>query len=141
MHTSCVNYLHHHHPCKTKTTTFKPRFNYISLLGLIVYRIQITWNSTCYLFATYSQVVLTPKSNRFPIVCFRSFVLVSSDKLDLTVRVEDEFTYFADGQPLLAGAKITLRSRLRSVSLTQYTNESGRPYNSTAMKLTNGEIE
>ena len=72
---------------------------------------------------------------------FRSFVLVSSDKLDLTVRVEDEFTYFADGQPLLAGAKITLRSRLRSVSLTQYTNESGRPYNPTSRKLTNGAIE
>ncbi|KAI0216744.1 hypothetical protein LSAT2_031295 [Lamellibrachia satsuma] len=54
-----------------------------------------------------------------------SFVLVSSDKLDLTVRVEDEFTYFADGRPLLAGAKVTLRSRLRSVSFTQYTNESG----------------
>ncbi|KAK2139049.1 hypothetical protein NP493_6770g00005, partial [Ridgeia piscesae] len=53
------------------------------------------------------------------------FVLVSSDKLDLMVRVEDEFTYFADGRPLLAGAKVTLRSRLRSVSLTQYTNESG----------------
>ena len=54
-----------------------------------------------------------------------SFVLVSSDKLDLTVRVEDEFTYFATGQPLLAGAKVTLRSRLRSISVTQYTNESG----------------
>ncbi|KAI0234221.1 hypothetical protein LSAT2_015591 [Lamellibrachia satsuma] len=54
-----------------------------------------------------------------------SFLLVSSDKLDLTVRVEDEFTYFADGRPLLAGAKVTLRSRLRSVSITQYTNGSG----------------
>ncbi|KAI0218858.1 hypothetical protein LSAT2_029466 [Lamellibrachia satsuma] len=58
--------------------------------------------------------------------CFvQGFVLVSSDKLNLTVRVEDEFTYFADGRPLLAGAKVTLRSRLRGVSLTQYTNESG----------------
>ena len=55
-----------------------------------------------------------------------SFVLVSSDKLNLTVRVEDEFTYFATGRPLLAGAKVTLRSRLRSISITQYTNESGR---------------
>ncbi|KAI0212202.1 hypothetical protein LSAT2_002886 [Lamellibrachia satsuma] len=54
-----------------------------------------------------------------------SFLLVSSDKLDLTVRVEDEFTYFADGRPLLAGAKVTLRSRLRSVSITQNTNGSG----------------
>ena len=111
---------------KEKKTTLEPglviRLHLV--LGLIIYRLYITWKST--LFSRYSRVITTLKLNRVHIGCFCSFVLVSSDKLDLTVRVEDEFTYFADGQPLLAGAKVTLRSRLRSVSLTQYTNESGK---------------
>jgi len=73
----------------------------------------------------YYYITYTAASTVCGVLLLSRFVLVSSDKLDLMVRVEDEFTYFADGRPLLAGAKVTLRSRLRSVSLTQYTNESG----------------
>ena len=54
------------------------------------------------------------------------FVIASSNELDLTVRVEDEFTYFAGGKPLLEGATIVLQSRLRDVTLSQVTNASGR---------------
>ena len=54
------------------------------------------------------------------------FVIASTNELDLTVRVEDEFTYFADGKPLLEGATIVLQSRLRDVTMSKVTNASGR---------------
>ena len=57
-----------------------------------------------------------------------SFVVASSAELNLTVKVEDEYTYFADDKPLLKGATVTLRSRLRDVTLSQVTGESGTVY-------------
>ena len=53
-------------------------------------------------------------------------MIASTNQLDLTVRVEDEFTYFADGKPLLEGATIVLQSRLRDVTMSKVTNASGR---------------
>lgn len=53
------------------------------------------------------------------------FMIVSSDKLDLVVRIEDEFTYFAEDKPLLEGATVQLRSQFGGGSYTLTTDETG----------------
>ena len=51
-------------------------------------------------------------------------LIVSSDVLmNLTVIVEDEYTYFASGQPLVDNAEITLINYQRGIRLTQTTAE------------------
>ena len=51
-------------------------------------------------------------------------LIVSSDVLmNLTVIVEDEYTYFAAGQPLVNNAAITLVNYQRGIRLTQHTVE------------------
>ena len=50
----------------------------------------------------------------FETIHFR--ILVSSDMLmNLTVVVEDEYTYFAEGRPLLSGAVVTLTNSQRGI--------------------------
>ena len=53
----------------------------------------------------------------FATIRFR--ILVSSDMLmNLTVLVEDEYSYFAEGRPLLSGAVITLTNSQRGIRET-----------------------
>ena len=53
-------------------------------------------------------------------------LLVSSNILmNLTVAVEDEYTYFAEGQPLLSNAVVRLVNNRRSIRETLTTGESG----------------
>nr|XP_006822956.1 PREDICTED: uncharacterized protein LOC100371179 [Saccoglossus kowalevskii] len=52
-------------------------------------------------------------------------LVTSSYKLDFTVAVEDEFTYFADGRPRVADAQIRLVNPQNGVSLTGMTNING----------------
>ena len=60
----------------------------------------------------------------FATIRFR--ILVSSDMLmNLTVVVEDEYSYFAEGRPLLSGAVITLTNSQRGIRETLTTGESG----------------
>ena len=60
----------------------------------------------------------------FETIHFR--ILVSSDMLmNLTVVVEDEYSYFAEGRPLLSSAVVTLTNSQRSVRETLTTGESG----------------
>ena len=60
----------------------------------------------------------------FETIHFR--ILVSSDMLmNLTVVVEDEYTYFAEGRPLLSGAVVTLTNSQRGIRETLTTGESG----------------
>ena len=53
------------------------------------------------------------------------FFITSLQKVNLTVRVEDEFTYFADGRPLVSDAQVYLTNPMRSF------NERRRTTNST----------
>ena len=49
-------------------------------------------------------------------------LIVSSDSLmNLTVVVEDEYTYFASGRPLVSNAEVTLINRERNIRLTRST--------------------
>ena len=49
-------------------------------------------------------------------------LIVSSDSLmNLTVVVEDEYTYFASGRPLVSNAEVTFINRERNIRLTQST--------------------
>ena len=51
-------------------------------------------------------------------------VMVTSDTLmNLTVIVEDEYTYFASGQPLVTTAAVTLANYHKNIRITQYTEE------------------
>ena len=51
-------------------------------------------------------------------------IIVSSDLLtNLTVTVEDEYTYFASGQPLVSNAAVTLINYQRGVRITQSTQQ------------------
>ena len=60
----------------------------------------------------------------FQTIGFR--ILVSSDMLmNLTVVVEDEYSYFAEGRPLLSGAGVTLTNNQRGIRETLTTTESG----------------
>ena len=61
----------------------------------------------------------------FATINFR--ILISSDMLmNLTVVVEDEYSYFAEGRPLLSGAVVTLTNNQRGIRETLTTGESGR---------------
>ena len=53
------------------------------------------------------------------------FYITSIRNLNLTVRVEDEYTYFAEDTPLLAGALVRLTSPRTRYSETFYTPASG----------------
>ena len=55
------------------------------------------------------------------------FYITSLQTLNLTVRVEDEFTYFAEDLPLVVGAEVRLSNPRRGYSQTLYTtNETGK---------------
>ena len=53
------------------------------------------------------------------------FVIASQSKINLTVYVEDEYTYFADGNPRLAGATIILDDAFSADKYEATTDESG----------------
>ena len=55
------------------------------------------------------------------------FAITSIRNVNLTVRVEDEYTYFAAGAPLLQGAFIRLRNPRRGYDEVLTSPESGRP--------------
>ena len=60
----------------------------------------------------------------FETIHFRVFI--SSDMLmNLTVVVEDEYSYFAEGRPLLSGAVVTLTNNQRGIREVLTTGESG----------------
>lgn len=53
--------------------------------------------------------------------------MVSSlSRVNLTVSVEDEYTYFAVDQPLVANATVILVPRFAGDTLTLITNTSGK---------------
>ena len=52
-------------------------------------------------------------------------MIASSNHLNLTVFVEDEYTYFADNKPLLAGARVVIDNAFSSEKYEAYTNEAG----------------
>ena len=62
---------------------------------------------------------------RVPIYFQINYVVVSSKIVDLTVKVEDEYTYFASGKPLLADARIVLRDVKVGFQEILRTNASG----------------
>ncbi|ESN98427.1 hypothetical protein HELRODRAFT_176894 [Helobdella robusta] len=53
------------------------------------------------------------------------FTIVSTSYLNLTVKVEDEYTYFSDDKPLLAGAKVVLTSEYSDFIATKFTDSTG----------------
>lgn len=55
------------------------------------------------------------------------FLAVSTNTGDLTVTVEDEYTYFAEGAPRVAGATVTITNRLTRMQVAQViTDEAGQ---------------
>ncbi|XP_046573868.1 uncharacterized protein LOC124281912 isoform X2 [Haliotis rubra] len=50
------------------------------------------------------------------------FYVTSQEKLNITVRVEDEYTYFASDKPLVSGAVVTLRNPRRRYSEQRITS-------------------
>ena len=69
-------------------------------------------------------ITSTETSKRVPF----TFAVSSNVQMNFTVRVEDEYTYFAEGQPLVSNAVIRLVNRQRNIRLTVSTEED----NSTA---------
>ena len=65
------------------------------------------------------------------VFCCFSFIISSNDFVNLTVRVEDEYTYFAADRPLLEGATIYLTSSFGGETLTLVTTNSSGVLNST----------
>ena len=54
------------------------------------------------------------------------FFVTSLQRFNLTFTIKDEYTYFAEGSPLVAGAKVTLSNPRRQYAQTLYTtNETG----------------
>ena len=54
------------------------------------------------------------------------FYVTSLDKLNVSVKVEDEFTYFASDKPLVSGAVVTLRNPRRGYQEQRITtNKTG----------------
>ena len=56
---------------------------------------------------------------------FSRFYVTSLQTLSLRVSVEDEFTYFADGNPLVTGAEVRVENQRREYSETRVINETG----------------
>ena len=55
------------------------------------------------------------------------FYITSTQKLNLTFFVKDEYTYFASGAPLVSGAEVRLTNPRRGYSVTRFTtNETGK---------------
>ena len=55
------------------------------------------------------------------------FYITSTQKLNLTYFVKDEYTYFASGAPLVSGAEVRLTNPRRGYSVTKFTtNETGK---------------
>jgi len=54
------------------------------------------------------------------------FRVSSLSKINLTVSVEDEYTFFSPDQPLLAGATVTLISSFTQETFSLITNTSGK---------------
>ncbi|XP_046548307.1 uncharacterized protein LOC124258285 [Haliotis rubra] len=50
------------------------------------------------------------------------FYVTSQEKLNITVRVEDEYTYFASDKPLVSGAVVTLRNPRRRYTEQRITS-------------------
>ncbi|KAH3711735.1 hypothetical protein DPMN_071408 [Dreissena polymorpha] len=54
------------------------------------------------------------------------FFVTSLQQFNLTFTIKDEYTYFAEGSPLVSGAKVTLSNPRRQYAQTLYsTNETG----------------
>ncbi|XP_041349606.1 uncharacterized protein LOC121368912 [Gigantopelta aegis] len=54
------------------------------------------------------------------------FYITSLNTLDLRIRVEDEYTYFASDKPLVSGAEITLLNPRRGIKMVLHTtNQTG----------------
>ena len=69
------------------------------------------------------QIVISSKET-FEIIRFN--LIVSSNMLmNLTVAVEDEYSYFAEGLPLLSNAVVRLTNNMRGIQETLTTGESG----------------
>ena len=69
------------------------------------------------------QIVLSSEET-FEIIRFN--LIVSSNMLmNLTVAVEDEYSYFAEGLPLLSNAVVRLTNNIRGIQETLTTRESG----------------
>lgn len=54
------------------------------------------------------------------------FVISSLDRLNLTVTVEDEYTYFSADKPNLANASVSLTSKFGGNTITLIANASGQ---------------
>ena len=61
----------------------------------------------------------TETSKRVPF----TFTVSSNVQMNFTVRVEDEYTYFAEGQPLVSNAVVRLVNHQRNIRLTVSTEE------------------
>lgn len=72
----------------------------------------------------YSGSMVVSTANQTLVIPF-TFVNTSDLLGDLTVRVEDELTYFAPGSPLLAGATVTVRQRDTDVVVAQAVTGPG----------------
>ena len=71
--------------------------------------------------ATSVAIISMQASATIPVI-----LTVSSNLLiNLTIIVEDEFTYFASGQPLVDNAVITLINYQRNIRITMTTNNNG----------------
>ncbi|XP_076316874.1 uncharacterized protein LOC143229050 isoform X1 [Tachypleus tridentatus] len=54
-----------------------------------------------------------------------SITVVSSNKVDLAVSVEDEYTFFAEGKPLVNNSQVKIWGHLSGHQQEMFTNESG----------------
>ena len=53
------------------------------------------------------------------------FTVISSSFADVTIEVEDEYTYFDADKPLLEGAKVVIYDRVRDITHANATDSSG----------------
>ena len=72
----------------------------------------------------YGQILITCTESSYLYISYRIYI-TSTSTLNLTVIVEDEFTFFAEGNPLVQDSTITMRNRIVDFyNKSQITNGS-----------------
>ncbi|CAH1790450.1 unnamed protein product, partial [Owenia fusiformis] len=64
------------------------------------------------------------RSELTEVVIGYKILITSSNEVDLRIRVEDEYTYYTDGDPLVVGAKVRLRNPQKGNVIETYTTSN-----------------
>ncbi|CAH1780878.1 unnamed protein product, partial [Owenia fusiformis] len=64
------------------------------------------------------------RSKLTEVVIGYKILITSSNKVDLRIRVEDEYTYYTDGDLLVVGAKVKLRNPQKGNVIETYTTSN-----------------